>query len=61
VSAGKGMADIKVSPFFWAMQEVNLSLEKCYEMWEDRERIPQWMPWITSVKVQISSTLLHEM
>ncbi|KAK9903592.1 hypothetical protein WJX75_009471 [Coccomyxa subellipsoidea] len=32
-------------------QEVAIPVEKAYEMWEDRERIPQWMPWITSVKV----------
>jgi uncharacterized membrane protein len=36
-----------------AEQEVAIPVEKAYEMWEDRERIPQWMPWITSVKVWI--------
>jgi hypothetical protein len=25
-------------------------LEDAFALWEDRERIPQWMPWITSVK-----------
>ena len=34
-----------------AEQDVKLPIERCYEMWEDRERIPQWMPWIKSVKV----------
>lgn len=34
-----------------AEQDVHLPVERCYEMWEDRERIPQWMPWIQSVKV----------
>jgi hypothetical protein len=24
-------------------------LEVCWVLWEDRERIPQWMPWIKSV------------
>ena len=33
-----------------AEQEVAIPVEKAFEMWEDRERIPQWMPWITSVK-----------
>jgi uncharacterized membrane protein len=27
-------------------------LEEAFALWEDRERIPNWMPWITSVKVQ---------
>ncbi|EFJ53042.1 hypothetical protein VOLCADRAFT_47345, partial [Volvox carteri f. nagariensis] len=26
-------------------------LETCWSLWEDRERIPLWMPWIKSVKV----------
>lgn len=26
-------------------------LESCWEMWEDRPRIPEWMPWIASVTV----------
>ena len=26
-------------------------LEVCWALWDDRERIPQWMPWIKSVKV----------
>lgn len=34
-----------------AEQDVKLPLERCFEMWEDRERIPQWMPWIRTVKV----------
>ncbi|EIE22975.1 hypothetical protein COCSUDRAFT_29043 [Coccomyxa subellipsoidea C-169] len=34
-----------------AEQEVAIPVEKAFEMWEDRERIPQWMPWITSVTV----------
>lgn len=27
-------------------------LEACWEMWEARERIPSWMPWIASVEVR---------
>jgi len=27
-------------------------VEEAFKMWEDREKIPQWMPWIHSVKVQ---------
>lgn len=32
--------------------EVPVPLEVCWALWEDRERIPQWMPWIKSVTVQ---------
>lgn len=39
-----------------AEEEVQVPLERCYDMWEDRERIPQWMPWITTVKVILPST-----
>lgn len=31
--------------------EVLAPLGTCWALWEDRERIPQWMPWIKSVKV----------
>lgn len=31
---------------------VDVPLEECWEHWMDREKIPQWMPWISSVKVQ---------
>jgi uncharacterized membrane protein len=27
-------------------------LEKAWQLWEDRELIPKWMPWIRSVTVQ---------
>ncbi len=37
-----------------AEQDVHLPVERCFDMWEDRERIPQWMPWIQSVKVCLS-------
>jgi len=30
---------------------VNIPIESAWDMWEDRERIPNWMPWIKSVKV----------
>ncbi|GAQ86628.1 hypothetical protein KFL_003010040 [Klebsormidium nitens] len=29
----------------------DVPLEECWEHWIDREKIPQWMPWISSVKV----------
>ena len=29
-----------------------MPVEECYAMWEDRTRIPTWMPWIHSVEVQ---------
>ena len=29
-----------------------MPLEAAWALWEDRERIPQWMPWIKSVKVE---------
>ncbi|KAF6254160.1 hypothetical protein COO60DRAFT_1542994 [Scenedesmus sp. NREL 46B-D3] len=32
--------------------EVAVPLEVCWTLWEDRERIPLWMPWIKSVSVQ---------
>jgi uncharacterized membrane protein len=32
--------------------EVAVPLEVCWSLWEDRERIPLWMPWIKSVTVQ---------
>eukprot|EP00879_Flechtneria_rotunda_P029717 GHRR01032160.1.p2 GENE.GHRR01032160.1~~GHRR01032160.1.p2 ORF type:complete len:168 (+),score=34.28 GHRR01032160.1:292-795(+) len=35
-----------------ASLEVPVPLEICWFLWEDRERIPQWMPWIKSVHVQ---------
>lgn len=34
-----------------AQTEVQAPLEHCFQLWEDRELIPNWMPWITSVKV----------
>lgn len=38
--------------------EVPVKLETCWELWSDREKIPNWMPWIKSVKVQESDTRL---
>ncbi|KAI7844181.1 hypothetical protein COHA_002316 [Chlorella ohadii] len=35
-----------------AMIECDVPLELAFALWEDRGRIPQWMPWITSVVVQ---------
>jgi hypothetical protein len=35
-----------------AVAEVDVPLEAAWTMWEDRERIPKWMPWIKSVIVQ---------
>ena len=32
--------------------EVAAPLQKCWELWEDQERIPSWMPWISSVKAR---------
>jgi uncharacterized membrane protein len=26
--------------------EVPVPLDTCWVLWDDRERIPQWMPWI---------------
>ena len=34
-----------------AEQSVGVPVEHAYSMWEDRTRIPQWMPWISSVTV----------
>lgn len=38
--------------------EVPVALEVCWALWDDRERIPQWMPWIKSVKVEEADTRL---
>ncbi|KAI3438227.1 hypothetical protein D9Q98_000664 [Chlorella vulgaris] len=35
-----------------AQVDCDVPLEDAFALWEDRERIPVWMPWITSVKVQ---------
>eukprot|EP00200_Dunaliella_tertiolecta_P005430 CAMPEP_0202337382 /NCGR_PEP_ID=MMETSP1126-20121109/85_1 /ASSEMBLY_ACC=CAM_ASM_000457 /TAXON_ID=3047 /ORGANISM="Dunaliella tertiolecta, Strain CCMP1320" /LENGTH=164 /DNA_ID=CAMNT_0048927559 /DNA_START=306 /DNA_END=800 /DNA_ORIENTATION=+ len=35
-----------------ASVDVPAPLESCWVLWEDRERIPEWMPWIKSVEVQ---------
>lgn len=36
---------------------VDVPVEEAFKMWEDREKIPQWMPWIHSVKVQPGTQL----
>lgn len=41
-----------------AQVEVPVTLETCWSLWDDREKIPQWMPWIKSVKVQESDPRL---
>lgn len=38
-------------PLCRAQVDVPVELEKCWALWDDRERIPTWMPWIKSVKV----------
>jgi uncharacterized membrane protein len=35
-----------------AQVEVNAPIEIAWDLWEDREKIPNWMPWITSVVIQ---------
>ena len=35
-----------------AQVDCDVPLEMAFALWEDRERIPHWMPWITSVVVQ---------
>ena len=37
-----------------AQADVAAPVEHCFRLWEDRELIPNWMPWITSVKVCLS-------
>ncbi len=37
---------------------VNIPIESAWDMWEDRERIPNWMPWIKSVKVSLQALYL---
>lgn len=34
-----------------AQADVNVPLEEAWGLWEERELIPNWMPWITSVRV----------
>ena len=31
---------------------VKVSVDQAWEMWRDKEQIPQWMPWITSIEVR---------
>ncbi|CAG9465924.1 unnamed protein product [Pedinophyceae sp. YPF-701] len=38
--------------------EVNVPIEEAFKMWEDREDIPSWMPWIHEVKVDESDESL---
>eukprot|EP00199_Chlamydomonas_sp_CCMP681_P003072 CAMPEP_0119106822 /NCGR_PEP_ID=MMETSP1180-20130426/6339_1 /TAXON_ID=3052 ORGANISM="Chlamydomonas cf sp, Strain CCMP681" /NCGR_SAMPLE_ID=MMETSP1180 /ASSEMBLY_ACC=CAM_ASM_000741 /LENGTH=166 /DNA_ID=CAMNT_0007092213 /DNA_START=261 /DNA_END=761 /DNA_ORIENTATION=- len=40
--------------------DVPLPLEPCWSLWDDREKIPIWMPWIKSVKVQTGDTRLSK-
>ena len=35
-----------------ASVDVPVAVDKVYEMWNDRTRIPSWMPWIAVVEVQ---------
>lgn len=47
-------------PFpYRAELKVPVSLQDCWELWQDRELMPKWMPWITSVKVLQSKTELQ--
>lgn len=32
--------------------DVNVPTEFAFKLWEDREKIPEWMPLITSVNVR---------
>jgi len=32
--------------------DVPIGLDLAWALWDDRERIPRWMPWIKTVKVQ---------
>mmetsp|Transcript_28364 Transcript_28364/g.80069 ORF Transcript_28364/g.80069 Transcript_28364/m.80069 type:complete len:240 (-) Transcript_28364:344-1063(-) len=34
-----------------ASTDVDVPLEEAWVLWDDREQIPTWMPWISSVKV----------
>eukprot|EP00887_Chlorella_sp_A99_P002094 scaffold21.g2094.t1 len=34
-----------------AEADVDVPLEEAWDLWENRELIPNWMPWITSVRV----------
>jgi hypothetical protein len=31
--------------------EADVPLSEAWELWNDRENVTRWMPWITSVKV----------
>lgn len=41
--------------------EVAAPLEKCWDLWEDQERIPNWMPWISSVKASYCPMSHHKL
>ena len=38
-------------PLCSAEEAVEVPLEAAWALWDDREAIPSWMPWIKSVKV----------
>ena len=37
--------------------DVAAPLDKCWDLWENQELIPNWMPWIDSVKVWLPAVL----
>lgn len=37
-----------------------MPLDLAWEMWQDKERIPRWMPWIESVKVDEEDPAVSE-
>ena len=55
-SHGRGISSVTTNAGQWlensAQIDVPTPIETAWELWEDRERIPQWMPWITSVVIQ---------
>jgi len=58
---GQQLSNARSNGFRWtaaqwiensASTDVDVPLEEAWALWDDREQIPTWMPWISSVKVE---------
>lgn len=55
LSSASSRKEVRANAGQWlessAQIDVPVPLEHAWSLWEDRTRIPTWMPWITSVEV----------
>ncbi|QDZ26046.1 hypothetical protein HOP50_20g85970 [Chloropicon primus] len=49
---GKVLAPVRVWKKNSAEVKVPVPVDVCWDLWDDRPRIPEWMGWISSVTVQ---------